>query len=274
MKFGLFGINNGIFAESRNRVTNRPGGSKPLVSSRSGRESTSCLPDPQVPPSPSAPQTPIADTSTWLAFLAGQCETLKLGTGIIILPQRNPVELAKELATVDVVSQGRLVIRRRRRLPRARISRNGDSLRGSGCAQRRVHRRDQSALDRDEPDVLGTIRCNFLASTRSLAPFKIRTPRSTSAGTVRQRFDARFVAATAGTAFLSITNMPRTHLKTLGRNRRERKGGTRRSGELEISITPLPRASVDDAIRYRDMGVDRLTLSSGCARRRPLNALD
>jgi len=29
-----------------------------------------------------------------------------------------------------------------------------------------------------------------------------------------------------------------------------------------ISITPLPRTTVDDAIRYRDMGVDRLTLLS------------
>jgi len=30
-------------------------------------------------------------------------------------------------------------------------------------------------------------------------------------------------------------------------------------GRLEISITPRPRATVDDGIRYRDMGVDRLT---------------
>ena len=31
-------------------------------------------------------------------------------------------------------------------------------------------------------------------------------------------------------------------------------------GTLELSITPLPRASVDDALRFRDMGIDRLTL--------------
>ena len=34
---------------------------------------------------------------------------VKLGTGIIILPQRNPLVLAKELASVDVVSGGRLI---------------------------------------------------------------------------------------------------------------------------------------------------------------------
>ena len=31
-------------------------------------------------------------------------------------------------------------------------------------------------------------------------------------------------------------------------------------GKLELSITPLPRATLDDALRFRDMGIDRLTL--------------
>ena len=34
---------------------------------------------------------------------------IRLGTGIIILPQRNPLVLAKELATLDVISNGRLI---------------------------------------------------------------------------------------------------------------------------------------------------------------------
>ena len=50
-----------------------------------------------------------------------------------------------------------------------------------------------------------------------------------------------------------------THLKTLDEIE-DREGRDAALGRLEISITPLPRATVDDAIRYRDMGVDRLTL--------------
>ena len=51
----------------------------------------------------------MLDPAVSLAFLAGQTRTLRLATGIVILPQRNPLVLAKELASVDVVSGGRLI---------------------------------------------------------------------------------------------------------------------------------------------------------------------
>jgi probable F420-dependent oxidoreductase len=52
--------------------------------------------------------THFVDQVASLAFLAAHTRTLRLGTGIVILPQRNPVVLAKELASVDVLSGGRL----------------------------------------------------------------------------------------------------------------------------------------------------------------------
>ena len=50
----------------------------------------------------------IPDPLLWLAFLASATTTIRLATGILILPQRNPVVLAKELATLDHLSNGRL----------------------------------------------------------------------------------------------------------------------------------------------------------------------
>ena len=44
-----------------------------------------------------------------LAVAAGRTEKLKLGTSVLVLPGRNPVLLAKELATLDVLSNGRLL---------------------------------------------------------------------------------------------------------------------------------------------------------------------
>jgi probable F420-dependent oxidoreductase len=51
---------------------------------------------------------PIPDPLAWLAFMAAHTKTVRLATGILILPQRNPVILAKEAATIDVLSEGRL----------------------------------------------------------------------------------------------------------------------------------------------------------------------
>src|SRR5215510_10290763 len=67
------------------------------------------LPDPQAPPSPVPPLTLMLDPTVALTFLAAHTETVRLGTGIIILPQRNPLVLAKELASLDVLSGGRLI---------------------------------------------------------------------------------------------------------------------------------------------------------------------
>lgn len=67
------------------------------------------LADPREPPSPMDPEDPILDPVTTLAFLAGSTRAVKLGTGIIVLPLRNPLILAKELATIDVLSAGRLI---------------------------------------------------------------------------------------------------------------------------------------------------------------------
>ena len=45
-----------------------------------------------------------------LSFLAGQTRTIRLVTSVIIVPHRNPLVAAKALATLDVLSNGRLVV--------------------------------------------------------------------------------------------------------------------------------------------------------------------
>ncbi len=67
------------------------------------------LPDPQEPPSPAPPQTPMLHPPALLAHLAAVTSTIKFGTGITLIAQRNPVVLAKEIATLDVLCGGRLL---------------------------------------------------------------------------------------------------------------------------------------------------------------------
>ncbi len=57
---------------------------------------------------PGADDAPIPDPLIWLAYLAAVTTRINLATGILILPQRNPLILAKELATLDQVSGGRM----------------------------------------------------------------------------------------------------------------------------------------------------------------------
>lgn len=59
---------------------------------------------------PGGEDVPIADPLIWLAFVAAHTERIKLATGILILPQRNPLVLAKEVATLDVLSRGRMLL--------------------------------------------------------------------------------------------------------------------------------------------------------------------
>jgi probable F420-dependent oxidoreductase len=68
------------------------------------------LPSPRTPESPMASTDPILDPLTQLAFVAAVTTRIQLGTGIVILPQRNPVVLAKQVASLDVLSGGRFML--------------------------------------------------------------------------------------------------------------------------------------------------------------------
>jgi probable F420-dependent oxidoreductase len=54
------------------------------------------------------PDTPIIDPLTGLAFVAAATERILLGTAVLLLPYHHPVPLAKALATLDVLSKGRM----------------------------------------------------------------------------------------------------------------------------------------------------------------------
>jgi probable F420-dependent oxidoreductase len=57
---------------------------------------------------PGGAQVPMPDPLIWLAYIAALTSTIHLGTAILVLPQRNPVVVAKEVATLDILSGGRV----------------------------------------------------------------------------------------------------------------------------------------------------------------------
>ncbi len=56
------------------------------------------------------PHFPILESLTLLTAVAARTSRIKLGTGVLVLPLRNPVVLAKVLASLDQIAQGRLIL--------------------------------------------------------------------------------------------------------------------------------------------------------------------
>lgn len=109
MKTGLFAINYGTCGDPANAVR------VAQAAEAAGMESVWAaehivLPDPMAGRSPLPPETPLLDIGVALTLVAAHTQTLRIGSGIIVLPQRNPLVLAKQLASIDVVSGGRLLV--------------------------------------------------------------------------------------------------------------------------------------------------------------------
>ena len=82
----------------------------------------------------------IMEPVTFMAFMASRLRNMMFGTSVIVLPVRHPVVLAKELATLDLLSGGRL-------LPAVGIGPpTSDDFRATGIEQAGRGRRTDEAI--------------------------------------------------------------------------------------------------------------------------------
>ncbi|MGH7895794.1 MAG: TIGR03619 family F420-dependent LLM class oxidoreductase, partial [Candidatus Binatia bacterium] len=107
MRFGLFGVNFGSCAdpEVQRRAV--------LAAEEVGFESVWTGEHVALPihgnPVATPAETPFLDSVVALTRVAALTHRLKLGTGILVLPHHNPILVAKALASLDVLSGGRVV---------------------------------------------------------------------------------------------------------------------------------------------------------------------
>ncbi len=259
MKIGLFGINFGLCADVAAMVhVARHAEESELESLWTGEHVV--LPDPQAPPSPAAPRTPFLDPSVALAHLAAHTQRVKLATGIIILPQRNPVELAKELASVDAVSGGRLIFGLGAGYLEPEFRALGANYEERGAITDEAIDALRALWTQEKPTFSGRY---FRFSGIDAHPRPVQKPHPPIVIGGMSRPAARRAAARGNGWYGFFTN-PELTARSLDWIREAERAGLRPAnlGPLEISVTPPPPITPDLVKQYAELGVHRLVALS------------
>ena len=109
MRFGLYAINYGTCADPDSLVRVAQYAEAAGLDSLWAGEHI-VLPSPQPPDYAIAPEIPFLDAVVALALAAAHTTSITIATGILELPLHQPVLLAKQLASVDQISRGRLMV--------------------------------------------------------------------------------------------------------------------------------------------------------------------
>jgi probable F420-dependent oxidoreductase len=257
MKLGLYGINTGPCSE-------------PDVAARVAKAAEAAgfdsvwtaehvvLPDPQAPPSPAPPHMKLLDPAVSLAFLAAHTSKLLLATGIIILPQRNPVVLAKELASVDRLSKGRLIFGLGAGYLKPEFQALGAPFADRGKRTDEYIEAIVALWTQEKPEYKG----DYVAFGGIQAqPRPVQKPHppivvgGMSPSALRRA--ARYGSGWYG--FALDLDATRRAVESL-RAAEQRLDRASTLGRLEITVTPAGVLDLDTARRYQALGVDRLVL--------------
>ena len=256
MRLGLFSINMGACAQPTGLAETA------AAAERAGFESVWAgehvvLPDPQVPPSPMAPQDAALDPLLALAWAAANTSTVRLATGIVIMPQRNPVVLAKQVASLDVLSGGRVTL-------------------GVGVGYLEPEFRAIGA----NYDERGAVTDEYLAAMASLwydehpqfhgrfadfagvdaHPRPVQQPIPIVVGGHSAAAYRRSVAGAQG--WYGFAQRPEDTAASLAglAEAGDRVERAESLGRLEISVTPRGRLTAETAAAFAELGVDRLVV--------------
>ena len=255
MKIGFFGINVGLLADPHAMVrVARAAEAAGLDSVWTGEHVV--LPDPQAPPSPASPETPFLDPAVALAHLATHTERIRLGTGIIILPQRNPVVLAKELATLDVVSRGRLEFGLGAGYLEPEFRAIGAPFEERGAVTDESIEVLRALWTEEKPAFDGEF---FSFDGIDAQPRPVQRPHPPIVVGGMSRAAARR-AARAGDGWYGFLTDPDATRQTQRWIAEAVERGERPAerGEIEISVTPPPPFTRETVERYAEIGVHRL----------------
>ena len=215
-------------------------------------------PRPRVAPSPIEPDYPILDPLIALAIMAAVTTDIRLATGIVNLPQRNPVVLAKQLASLDALSEGRLTFGLGVGYVHQEMRAVGVPIEGRG-ARADEYLAAMRSLWSDEAPCFHGEHVDLEAVDAHPRPVQRPLPVIVG-GHSRAALRRALRAAEGWYGFLLDRAGVATHVEAL---RREADPLERDLDDFSIVVTPSERLDPDVVSDYERLGVDRLVVCPG-----------
>jgi probable F420-dependent oxidoreductase len=213
------------------------------------------VPDPRRPPSPMEPDEPIHDPLVALAFAAAHTTSIRLATGIVILPQRNPVVLAKQLASLDSISSGRLIAGIGVGYLEPEMTAVGVPMKRRGARADEYLAAMRALWEQERPSFEGEfVRFDGV----NAHPRPVQRPLPVVIGGHTEAAHRR--AARSGQGWYGfMLDLEQTAQQVAGLRRALSEAG-RDPDELELSVSPSVRIDAETAQAFGHLGIDRLVL--------------
>lgn len=207
---------------------------------------------------PDPADEPRLEVVVCLTHLAAVTHRVRLATGVAVLPLRHPVLLAKQLASIDVLSRGRLIVG----IGVGHVERELAALGASGADRGALTDEHLAAMralwDEPMPSFHGS-HVSFAGVMERPRPVQTPHPPIVCGGHAPASYRR---AVRSGNGWYGWELDPEQTVRAASalREAERRHGRPSDLGPLEITITPPPGLDIDMARRYADAGVHRLVL--------------
>jgi probable F420-dependent oxidoreductase len=205
---------------------------------------------------PDPADEPRLEALTALTWLAAATRTIGLGVGVLVLPQRQPVLLAKQLASLDLLSGGRLTVGVAAGYVEAELRALGVAPEHRG-AMTDEHIEAVRTLWAGGPQTYAGRWAAFDEVQQSPVPVQRPGPPIVVGGHAPAALRR---AGTVGDGWFGWGLGPDEAAAAIAEVRRVAAEAGREPERLEITITPPAPLTVEAARRYAAVGVDRLVL--------------
>ena len=258
MKLGLYGLHKGSSAEPE--TLHR----RALLAEDAGFESLWVGDHVALPfGADNPPDEPRLEAVVALSHLAAVTSRVRLGFGLIVLPQRQPVLMAKQISSIDVLSKGRLIVGIGVGYEELELRALGASLADRGARTDEYLSAMRALWDEPTPRFEGRF-VSFSDVIERPRPLQQPHPPIVIGGHSPAAYRR---AIASGNGWYGWELDPEQTAQALAglREAASRHQRPAELGELEITITPPGTPDLETTRRYAELGVHRLAVQPATA---------